>query len=179
MAPFPTLTLTKGGALRRIASLLDLYFRFIAVWSPLAQWILAVFDPNFTTGPLGCVYWWDRRTFRLCRFLFLIFIGYLGNAQFWYKHKHQTQIFEVNALNITHVKRAHISSTCWYRRPLHLIYQYHIKEKIIYKKRNGQKQLENIYKCIMANTSVIWQQAAYTSYHRLVAQQEPYKQKKA
>ena len=32
-----------------------------------------------------------------------------------------------------------------------------------------------LYKCIMANTSAIWQQAAHTNYHLLGAQQEPYK----
>ena len=32
-----------------------------------------------------------------------------------------------------------------------------------------------LYKCTMANTSAIWQQAAPTNYHLLAAQQEPYK----
>ena len=31
-----------------------------------------------------------------------------------------------------------------------------------------------IYKCITANTNVIWQQVACTNYHLLAAQQEPY-----
>ena len=38
-----------------------------------------------------------------------------------------------------------------------------------------------LYKCITANTSATWQQAAHlppTNYHLLAAQQEPYKKQK-
>ena len=57
-----------------------------------------------------------------------------------------------------------------------LIYRYQVKEK--YKKGMDRHniKLKMLYKCIMANTSSIWQQAAHTTYHHLLAaQQEPYK----
>ena len=39
-----------------------------------------------------------------------------------------------------------------------------------------QYKINFLYKCKMANSSAIWQQAAPTTYHRLLAaQQEPYK----
>ena len=34
--------------------------------------------------------------------------------------------------------------------------------------------VDSLYKCILANTSAIWQQAAHTTCHLLAAQQEPY-----
>ena len=77
-----------------------------------------------------------------------------------------TNFRRVSPFNITPVKRAHKARTCWYCRPFSLVYQYHIKEKY-FKKRNGQTQHNfffKLYKCIMANTSAIWQQAAHTTY---------------
>ena len=72
--------------------------------------------------------------------------------------------WRVSPFNITPVKRAHKAKTCWYHRPFHLIYQYQVKEK--YKKgmdRHNIKKKKK-YKCIMANISAIWQQAAHTTY---------------
>ena len=40
--------------------------------------------------------------------------------------------------------------------------------------RKEEKKSTVIYKCIMANTNVIWQQVARTNYHLLAAQEEPY-----
>ena len=76
-----------------------------------------------------------------------------------------TNFQRVSPFNIIPVKRAHKARTCWYCRPFSLVYQYQVKEK--YKKRNGQtqyKKFKKLYKCIMANTSAIWQQAAHTTY---------------
>ena len=73
-----------------------------------------------------------------------------------------TNFRRVSPFNITPVKRAHKARTCWYRRPFRLIYRYQIKEKKEKEKRNGQIKI--LYKCIMANTSAIWQLAAHTTY---------------
>ena len=40
--------------------------------------------------------------------------------------------------------------------------------------RNNQKQEKKLCKCVTANTSAIWQQAAHTTYHLLSAQEEPH-----
>jgi len=67
--------------------------------------------------------------------------------------------------------------TCWYRRPFRPIYRYLIKEK--YKKGKGRlihikkiftetkNKNKTLYKCIMANTSTIRQQAVHTTYQLL------------
>ena len=85
------------------------------------------------------------------------------------KHKTHTQTSDTNfrrvsPFNITPVKRAHKAKTCWYRRPFRLIYRYQVKEK--YEKRMDRHniKLKMLYKCIIANTSAIWQQAAHTTY---------------
>ena len=75
----------------------------------------------------------------------------------------------VSPFSITPVKRAHKARTCWYHRPFCLIYQYQVKEK---KKKKEWTDTIHIYwekkkwekKCILANTSAIWQQAAHTTY---------------
>ena len=77
-----------------------------------------------------------------------------------------TNFRRVSPFNITPVKRAHKARTCWYRRPFRLIYRYQVKEKRK-EKKNGQMQYKikkMLYKCIMANTSAIWQQAAHTTH---------------
>ena len=45
--------------------------------------------------------------------------------------------------------------------------------------RKNERLQKTLYKCIMANTSAIWQQAAYinilsTNYHLTAAHQKPY-----
>ena len=62
----------------------------------------------------------------------------------------------VSPFNITPVKRAHTTRTCWYSQLFHLIYRYQVKEK--YKKEwtdTIYKKMFFLYKCIMANTSPI------------------------
>ena len=74
-----------------------------------------------------------------------------------------TNFRRVSPFSTTPVKRAHKARTCWYRRPFCLIYRYQVKENKI-KKRNEQTPYKKkFYKCIMANTSAIWQQAAHTT----------------
>ena len=73
-----------------------------------------------------------------------------------------TNFRRVSHFNITPVKRAHKARTCWYR-PFRLMYRYQVKEK--YKKGMDRYNInfKMLYKCIMANTSAIWQQAAHTT----------------
>ena len=75
-----------------------------------------------------------------------------------------TNIWRVRLFNITPIKRAHKARTCWYHQTFHLIYQNQIKEE--YKKGMDRhnKKIGLLYKCIMAHTSAIWQQAVYI-YH--------------
>ena len=70
----------------------------------------------------------------------------------------------VRPVNITPVKRAHKARTWWYCQLFHLISRHQIKEG---KKWNGQTQykfFKMLYKCIMANTSALQQQAAHITY---------------
>ena len=71
-----------------------------------------------------------------------------------------TNFRRVSPSNITPVRRAHKARTCWYYQPFHLIYWYKIKGK--YNIRMDGNNF--LHKCIMANTSAIWQQAAHTVY---------------
>ena len=62
------------------------------------------------------------------------------------------------------VKRAHKARTCWYHWPFHLIYWYQVKEKYLKGMDRHNINFKMLYKCIMANTSAIWQQVAHTTY---------------
>ena len=80
----------------------------------------------------------------------------------------------VSPFNITPVKRAHKARTCWYRRPFRLKNK-NKKTIFIGIDKHNIFYIFFKYKCMMANTSAIWQQAAHTTYHLLAVQQEPYK----
>ena len=58
-----------------------------------------------------------------------------------------------------------------------LIYQYQIFKKYKKKEWTEAQKKKKLYKCIIANTSIIWQHAAHTTDHShlLTAEQEPYK----
>ena len=75
--------------------------------------------------------------------------------------KHQTHISEESVPSILSVKRAHTASACWYHW---LIYQYQFTTK---QKQEWTetilKKPKRLYKCIMANTSAVWQQAAHAA----------------
>ena len=65
----------------------------------------------------------------------------------------------ISPFNITPLKRAHKAKTSWYHGPFHLSVDRNNKIK------------ESSHKCTMVNASVIWQQAAHTTYYLLAAQQ--------
>ena len=75
-------------------------------------------------------------------------------------HKHRTQTFRrISPFGITPVEKTHKVS--W---TIPSIYQYQILKK--YKKKEWTEAIKNskiLYKCITANTSVIWQHAAHTT----------------
>ena len=80
-------------------------------------------------------------------------------------HKHRTQNFRrISPFGITPVEKAHTARTRWYRGPLRRFINTRFLKK--YKKgmdRSNKKNSKILYKCITANTSVIWQHAAHTT----------------
>ena len=80
-------------------------------------------------------------------------------------HKHRTQNFQkISPFGITPVEKAHKARTRWYRGPLHRFINTRFKKSI--KKKESTEAIKNskiLYKCITANTSVIWQHAAHTT----------------
>ena len=79
-------------------------------------------------------------------------------------HKHQTQNFRrISPFGITPVEKTHKARTRWYRT-IPSIYQYQIFLKSI--KKEWTEAIINyniLYKCVTANTCVIWQYAAHTT----------------
>ena len=80
-------------------------------------------------------------------------------------HKHRTQNFRrISPFAITPVEKAHKARTSWYRGPFRRFINTRLKKSI--KKemdRSNKKNQKILYKCIIANTSVIWQHAAHTT----------------
>ena len=80
-------------------------------------------------------------------------------------HKHSTQNFRrISPFGTTFVKKAHKARTRWYRGPFRPFISTRLKTKI--KKgmdRSNKKKIKISYKCITANTSIIWQHAAHTT----------------
>ena len=110
----------------------------------------------------SCVNLFSSQTYKI--------ISYI-NVNKTYEHKRQT-FKDLAPFNIAFVynppKRAHKARTCWYCQPLQPIYQHQIKENIFLTKQWIKIKLY-IYKCIMTNTSAIWQQAAHTVCHHHLA----------
>ena len=78
-------------------------------------------------------------------------------------HKHQTQNFRrISPFGITPVEKAHKARTRWYRGPLRLFINTRFKKSIKKEWTEAVKNSKILYKCITANTSVIWQHAAHT-----------------
>ena len=80
-------------------------------------------------------------------------------------HKHRTQNFQrISPFGITSVEKAHKARTRWYCGPFRRFIDTRFLKK--YKKgmdRSNKKKSKILYKCITANTSVIWQHAAHTT----------------
>ena len=80
-------------------------------------------------------------------------------------HKHRTQNFRrISPFSIVPVKKAHKARTRWYRGPFRRFIDTRFFLK--YKKKEWTEAIKNskiLYKCITANTSVIWQHAAHTT----------------
>ena len=81
-------------------------------------------------------------------------------------HKHQTQNFRrISPFGITPVEKAHKARTRWYRGPFRRFINTRFLKSI--KKKEWTEAIKKnskiLYKCITANTSVIWQHAAQTT----------------
>ena len=80
-------------------------------------------------------------------------------------HKHRTQNFRrISPFGIIPVEKAHKARTRWYYGPFRRFINTRFLKK--YKKgmdRSNKKKSKILYKCITANTSVIWQHAAHTT----------------
>ena len=81
-------------------------------------------------------------------------------------HKHRTQHFRrISPFGITPVEKAHKARTRWYCGPFRRFINTRFLKK--YKKKgmdsSNKKNSKILYKCITANTSVIWQHAAHTT----------------
>jgi len=66
-------------------------------------------------------------------------------------------------------KGTYNARTCWYCQQFRLIYRYQVKAK--YKKAMDRDNSHKLQQCIMANIGAIWQRAAQTTYHLLLAAQ--------
>ena len=71
-------------------------------------------------------------------------------------------------------KTAHKAMTCWYHSQFSPIINTRFNHFVFCFCFNGQKLIYflMLYKCIMANTSAIWQQAEHTTYYHLLAVQQ-------
>ena len=81
-------------------------------------------------------------------------------------HKHRTQNFRrISLFGITPAKKAHKARKRWYRGPFRRFINTRFKIKKSIKKEwtEAIQNLKILYKCITANTSVIWQHAAHTT----------------
>ena len=79
-------------------------------------------------------------------------------------HKHQTQNFRrISPFGITPVEKAHKARARWYRGPLRRFINTRLKKSIKKEWTEAIKNSKILYKCITANTGVIWQHAAHTT----------------
>ena len=79
-------------------------------------------------------------------------------------HKHRTQNFRrIGPFGTTPVEKAHKATTRWYRGPLRRFINTRFKKSIKKEWTQAIKNSKILYKCITANTSVIWQHAAHTT----------------
>ena len=70
----------------------------------------------------------------------------------------------ISPFGITPVEKAHKARTRWYRGPFRRFIDTRFKKKSIKKEwTEAIKNSKILYKCITANTSVIWQRAAHTT----------------
>ena len=79
-------------------------------------------------------------------------------------NKHRTQNFRrISPFGITPVEKAHKARTCWYHGPFRRFINTRFEKSI---KKEWTEEIKNskiLYKCITANTSVIWKHAAHTT----------------
>ena len=77
-------------------------------------------------------------------------------------HKHRTQNFRrISPFGITPVEKARKARTHWYRGPFRQFINTRFKKD---KKKEWTEAIKKkLYKCVTANTSVIWQHAAHTT----------------
>ena len=79
-------------------------------------------------------------------------------------HKHPTQNFRrISPFGITPVEKAHKARTRWYRGPFRRFINTRFLKSIKKGMDRSNKNSKILYKCITANTSVIWQHAAHTT----------------
>ena len=79
-------------------------------------------------------------------------------------HKHRTQNFRrISPFGITPVEKAHKARTRWYRGPFCRFINTRFLKSIKKEWTEAIKNSKILYKCITANTSVIWQHAAHTT----------------
>ena len=79
-------------------------------------------------------------------------------------HKHQTQNFRrISPFGITPVEKAHKARTRWYRGPFRDLSIPDLKKSIKTEWAEAIKNSKILYKCIIANTSVIRQHAAHST----------------
>ena len=79
-------------------------------------------------------------------------------------HKHRTQNFRRNSpFGITPVEKAHKARTRWYRGPFRRFINTSNTRFLKRYKKGMDRSNKKIYKCITANTSVIWQHAEHTT----------------
>ena len=78
-------------------------------------------------------------------------------------HKHRTQHFlRISSFGIIPVEKAQKARTRWYRGPFRRFINTRFLKSIKKEWTEAIKKIK-IYKCITANTSVIWQHAARTT----------------
>ena len=78
--------------------------------------------------------------------------------------QHRTQNFRrISPFGITPVKKAHKARTRWYHGPLRRFINTRLKKSIKKEWTEAIKNSKILYKCITANTSVIWQHAAHST----------------
>ena len=79
-------------------------------------------------------------------------------------HKRQTQnVQRISPFGIAPVKKAHKARTRWYRGPSRRFINTRFLKSIKKEWTEAIKNSKILYKCITANTSVIWQHAAHTT----------------
>ena len=80
-------------------------------------------------------------------------------------NKHSTQNFRrFSPFDITPVKKAHKARrTCWYHGQFCRFINTRFKKSIKKEWTEAMKNKNILYKCIIANTCVIWQHAAHTT----------------